>query len=292
MDISMFFRNFPAFMRDELSSFGFTDVLDIFVLSLLFLGIYQFLHDRRAANLLVGLVVLLAIWVIVAFLEMSATAYLLDHVFSVGFLALIVIFRDEIRTVLEKVGDRPWRGIRRLGDDKSADETEAMISAICDAVGDMRKPDPKTGESTGALIVLERTTKLGDIAESGTVLDAVPSATAFQAIFYKGAPMHDGAVLVRGNRIAAAGCMLPITLDTSISQELGSRHRAALGMSDVSDAIIVVLSEETGTISLAYDGVMIRDLSIKGLQIALTERLVHKKERAEEKKETKKTNDR
>ena len=286
MDISMFFRNFPVFIKDELSSFGFTDVLDIFVLSLLFLGIYQFLHDRRAANLLVGLVVLLVVWVIVAFLEMSATEYLLDHVFSVGFLALIVIFRDEIRTVLEKVGDRPWRGIRRLGDDKSADETMAMISAICEAVGDMCKPDIKTGESTGALIVLERTTKLGDVVESGTVLDAVPSATAFQAIFYKGAPMHDGAVIIRNNRIAAAGCMLPIALDNTISQELGSRHRAALGMSDVSDAVIVVVSEETGTISLACDGVMIRKLSIKGLQIALAERLVHKKDRAEEKKKT------
>lgn len=283
MDISLFFRNFPAFIKEAFSSFGFADLLDIFVLSLLFFGIYRFLHDRRAANLLVGLVVLLFIWVIVAFLGMTATEYLLDHVFSVGFLALIVIFRDEIRTVLEKVGDRPWRGLRRLGDDRSADETYAMISAICDAVGDMRKPDPKTGESTGALIVLERTTKLGDIVESGTILDAAPSAIAFQAIFYKGAPMHDGAVIIRNNRIAAAGCMLPIMLDNNISQELGSRHRAALGMSDASDAIIVVLSEETGTISLAYDGVMIRDLSIKGLQIALSERLIHKRDRVPEK---------
>ena len=281
MNISLFFQNFPVFIKEALSSFGFADVLDILVLSLLFYGIYRFLHDRRAANLLVGLLVLLLAWVIVAFLEMSATTFLLSRVFSVGFLALIVIFRDEVRTVLEKVGDRPWRGLRRLGDDKSAAETYAMISALCDAVGDMRKPDPKTGESTGALIVLERTTKLGDIVESGTMLDALPSAVAFQAIFYKGAPMHDGAVVVRNNRIAAAGCMLPIMLDNNISQELGSRHRAALGMSDASDAIIVVLSEETGTISLAYDGVMIRDLSIKGLQIALAERLIHKKDRAE-----------
>ncbi len=288
MDIITFFRNFPEFIRDTFSShYIFTALLDILLLSVLFFAIYQFLHDRRAANLLVGLVVLLVVWFAVSLLNMTATAYLLDHVFSVGIIALIVIFRDEIRTVLEKVGDRPWRGIRRFGDDKSADETAAMISAICDAIGDMRKPDPKTGESTGALIVLERTTKLGDVAESGTILDATPSATALQAIFYKGAPMHDGAVLIRNNRIAAAGCMLPISLDPTISQEVGSRHRAALGMSDVSDAVIVVLSEETGTISLACDGVMTREFSIQGLQLTLTERMMRSRPRAEERNKNK-----
>lgn len=281
MNIKSFFDNFFPFFREEMSSFGFTDLLDILILSVLFLGIYQFLHDRRAANLLAGLVVLFVIWLVVSFLEMDATVYLLDHVFDVGFIAMIVIFRDEIRTVLEKVGDRPWRSLRRLGDDKSVEETYAMISAVCDAAGDMRRVDSKTGESTGALIVLERTTKLGDIAASGTPLDAVPSATALQAIFYKGAPMHDGAVIIRENRIAAAGCMLPITSDTSISQDLGSRHRAALGMSEVSDAVIVVVSEETGMVSIACDGIMTRGYSIRGLQMVLTEKLVRKKDRME-----------
>ena len=281
MSIKLFFENFFPFLQEELSTFGFTQILDILILSALFLGIYQFLHDRRAANLLAGLIVLFIIWMVVSFLEMDATVYLLDRVFDVGFIALIVIFRDEIRTVLEKVGDRPWRGLRRLGDDKAVEETYAMISAVCDAVGDMRKVDPKTGESTGALIVLERTTKLGDIAASGTILDATPSATALQSIFYKGAPMHDGAVVLRNNRIAAAGCMLPITTDTTISQDLGSRHRAALGMSEVSDAVIVVVSEETGTVSIACDGIMTRGYSIHGLQMVLTEKLIRKKDRTD-----------
>ena len=286
MNIKVFFENFLPFLKEELSSFNFTSLLDILILSVLFLGIYQFLHDRRAANLLAGLVVLFVVWGAVTLLEMDATAYILDRVFDVGIIALIVIFRDEIRTVLEKVGDRPWRGLRRLGDDKSLEETYALISAVCDAVGDMRKVDPKTGESTGALIVLERTTKLGDIAASGTVLDATPSATALQAIFYKGAPMHDGAVIIRDNRIAAAGCMLPITTDTTISQDLGSRHRAALGMSEVSDAVIVVVSEETGTVSVACDGILTREYSIRGLQMVLTEKLVRKRDRMEENGET------
>ena len=285
MNIKVFFESFFPFLKEELSSFNFTSLLDILILSVLFLGIYQFLHDRRAANLLAGLVVLFLVWGVVTLLEMDATAYILDRVFDVGIIALIVIFRDEIRTVLEKVGDRPWRGLRRLGDDKSLEETYTLISAVCDAVGDMRKVDPKTGESTGALIVLERTTKLGDIAASGTVLDATPSATALQAIFYKGAPMHDGAVIIRDNRIAAAGCMLPITTDTTISQDLGSRHRAALGMSEVSDAVIVVVSEETGTVSVACDGILTREYSIRGLQMVLTEKLMRKRDRAEERRE-------
>lgn len=282
MNIKVFFENFLPFLKEELSSFNFTSLLDILILSVLFLGIYQFLHDRRAANLLAGLVVLFVVWGVVTLLEMDATAYILDRVFDVGIIALIVIFRDEIRTVLEKVGDRPWRGLRRLGDDKSAEETFALISAVCDAVGDMRKVDPKTGESTGALIVLERTTKLGDIAATGTILDAAPSATALQALFYKGAPMHDGAVIIRNNRIASAGCMLPNTTDTSISQDLGARHRAALGMSEVSDAVIVVVSEETGTVSIACDGIMTREYSIRGLKMVLTEKLLRKRDRIEE----------
>ena len=279
-----FFENFLPSVKDAFSTFefNFTCILDILLLSAIFYGIYKFLHDRRAANLLAGLLVLLFVWVIVSFLEMTATAYLIDRIFDVGILALIVIFREEIRTVLEKIGDRPWRGLRRLGDDKSVDETYALISAVCDAAGDMRKVDPKTKSSTGALIVIERTTKLGDIAATGTLLDTIPSATSIQALFYKGAPMHDGAVIIRNNRIAAAGCMLPNTTDTSISQELGARHRAALGMSEVSDAVIVVVSEETGTISIACDSVMTREYSIQGLKLALTEKLVRKRDRKDE----------
>lgn len=281
MDIKAFFETCFRFAGEQFSKFGFTDLLDILILSVFFFGIYHFLRDRRAANLLSGVFVLFILWAVVSILDMNATAFLLEKIFDVGLIALIVIFRDEIRTGLEKVGDRPWRGIRSLGDNKDAEATYQLINAICVAVGDMRKPDPKTKESTGALIVIERTTKLGDIVESGVPLDALPTATAFQALFYKGAPMHDGAVVVRNCRIAAAGCMLPLTSDTSIEKELGSRHRAALGMSEVSDAIIVVVSEETGTVSLACDGDMTREYSIHGLQRVLVEKLIRKKDRVE-----------
>ena len=285
MGIRQFFAGFLPFFTEEMSEFGFTDLLDILLLSFLFFGLYQFLHDRRAANLLVGVVVLFVAWIIVSLLQMDATVYLLDRVFDVSVIAIIIIFRDEVRTVLEKVGDRPWRGLRHLGDNRSTEETHAMIGAICDAVGEMRRIDPKTGESTGALIVIERTTKLGDIIAAGTLIDAIPSASMLTAIFYKGASMHDGAVVIRNNRIAAASCMLPNTTDTGIERDLGTRHRAAIGMSEVSDAVVIVVSEETGTISIACDGEMSRGYSIRGLQMALEQKLIRKKKnRTEQKK--------
>lgn len=264
--------------KQSLLTISFTDILDILLLSVIFLGIYQFLHDRRAANLASGIIVLVVGWVIARLLSMHAISFLLRAVFDVGVIAIIVIFQAEIRTALEKVGDRPWRGLRNLGESKDLESTLSLIDSICDAAAIMSKRDPDSGEYTGALIVVERTTKLGDILSSGVELDAKPSATAFHGIFYKGAPMHDGAVVVRNRRIAAAGCMLPLTGDTDIDQELGSRHRAALGMSESSDAVIVVVSEETGTISVACDGTLTREYSLMGLRNVLKDKLIGKRD--------------
>jgi len=264
--------------KESFQNIRFTDVLDILILSAIFLGIYQFLHDRRASNLASGIIVLFIGWVVAEAFDMNAISFLLKSIFNVGVIAIIVIFQAEIRTALEKVGDRPWRGLRTLGEPKDLENTLSMIDAICEAAGIMSKRDPDSGEYTGALIVIERTTKLGDILESGVELDAKPSATAFHGIFYKGAPMHDGAVVVRNRRIAAAGCMLPLTNDIGIDQELGSRHRAALGMSEASDAVIVVVSEETGTISVACDGTLTREYSLMGLHNVLKDKLIGKRD--------------
>ena len=275
-----FFVELFSFMAKRLSTFAFTDLLDILVLSVVFFGVYHFLRDRRASNLFSGILVLLIAWALANALEMHALAFLLRAIFGVGILAIIVIFQPEIRTALEKVGDRPWRGLKSLGENKDVDAVELMIDAVCSACGFFSKPDPNTKEYTGALIVIERTTKLGDILESGVKLDAELSATLFQSIFYKGAPMHDGAAVIRDGRLAAAACMLPLTTDPEIRQDLGSRHRAAIGMSVVSDAVIVVVSEETGTVSLAYNGGLTREYSIGGLQKALEEKLIgHRRDR-------------
>ncbi len=254
------------------------DVLDIILLSLIFFGVYSFLRDRRASNLLAGILVLVLCFGITLLLGMRAISFLLRQIFGVGIVALVVIFQSEIRTALEKLGDRPWRGLRTLGESKDLEGTLSLIDAICDAVDNMSKRDPKTGEYMGALIVIERTTKLGDIIDNGVVLDAQPSSTAFQGIFYKGAPMHDGAVIIRGGRIAAAGCVLPLTNDNDIDQELGLRHRAALGMSETSDAVIIVVSEQTGTISVACDGTLTREYSLMGLRNVLKDKLIGRRD--------------
>ena len=275
-----FFTEMLACVGESFSAFKFTDFLDILVLSVVFFGIYHFLRDRRASNLFSGILVLLIAWALSKALDMHALAFLLRAVFSVGLLAIIVIFQPEIRTALEKVGDRPWRSLRSLGENKDLDGIALMIESICSACSFFSKPDPNTREYTGALIVIERTTKLGDILESGVKLDAELSATLFHSIFYKGAPMHDGAAVIRDGRLAAAACMLPLTTDPEIGQDLGSRHRAAIGMSEVSDAVIVVVSEETGTVSMAYNGGLTREYSISGLQKALEEKLIgHRRER-------------
>ena len=272
------FDSFFAVARQSFIDIGPADFFDIILLSLIFFGVYSFLRDRRASNLLSGIVVLLAIYAGAYFLNMHAITYLLRSIFSVGALALVIIFQAEIRTALEKVGDRPWRGLRTLGESKDLEGTLSLIDAICDAVENMSRPDPKTGEYMGALIVIERTTKLGDIINIGVELDAKPSSTIFQGIFYKGAPMHDGAVIIRNRRIAAAGCVLPLTSDNDIDQELGLRHRAALGMSEASDAIIIVVSEQTGTISVASDGTLTREYSLMGLRNVLKDKLIGRRD--------------
>ncbi len=275
MDMQAVTRFFD-FAKSCFANIGFFDILDILLLSVIFFGIYLFLRDRRAANLASGILVLVLAWVITTLLGMNAISFLLRSVFSVGVIAVIVIFQSEIRTALEKVGDRPFRSLRSLGESKDIEGTITLIDAVCEACAIFSKRDKDTGEYLGALIVIERTTKLGDFLVRGVELDAKPSASAFHGIFYKGAPMHDGAVVVRNRRIAAAGCMLPLTNDTDISQELGSRHRAALGMSEVSDAVIVVVSEETGCISVACDGTLTREYSLIGLKNVLREKLLGK----------------
>ena len=262
----------------------FIDILDILILSVIFFCAYLFLHDRRAANLASGILVLVIAFFLVTIFNMNATAFLLRSFFSVGVIAVVVLFQSEIRAALEKVGDHPFRGLRALGESKDIEATRRMINAVVEAAAICRKPDRSTGEYLGALIVIERTTRLGEFLERGVELDALPSSSFIHSIFYKGAPMHDGALVIRKNRVAAAGCMLPLATDAEIDQDLGSRHRAAIGMSEVSDAVIVVVSEETGIISVACDGTLTREYSLMGLKNVLTEKLLGKYKRIAEDK--------
>jgi diadenylate cyclase len=172
----------------------------------------------------------------------------LKNFFQVGLLALVVLFQPELRAALEKVGSEPLRGLKSIGGERDMAAVTKAIDEICDAASEMSRT------RTGALLVIERTTRLGDIVKSGVQVDASINSYLIKNIFFNKAPLHDGAVIIRNLRICAAGCFLPLTTREDIDPNLGTRHRAAIGMSEVSDAIVIVVSEETGRISVAIDG--------------------------------------
>ena len=240
-------------------SLSFFDVLDILILTFLVYYLVKLIRETRAMQLLKGFFFLLVMIVLVRIFELKAMGFLIDNFLQVGIIAVIIVFQPELRRILEKVG-RTRVTTFALSNDKAAGGDSARdraINGIADAC--WRLHDSKTG----ALIVIERETKLGEIIEKETtsVINAECEPELFCNLFYNKAPLHDGAVIIRDNRIYAAGCFLPNTQkDQYLSTDLGSRHRAALGMSENSDALVIVVSEENGTISIAKDGQLTRDL--------------------------------
>ncbi len=246
--ILAYLKTFFSHIGTQITSMTFVDVIDIAVLSVLLFFVYRFVRERRAGKLALGLGLLVVLYAVAALLEMHAISFLLDNFFQVGLIALMVLFQPELRTALEKVGGEPIRSLKNFAEPKEIAEHTKVIENICIAAGDMSR------DRTGALIVLERSTKLGDIAKTGVAIDAIVTQNLLKNIFFNKASLHDGAVIISEYRIAAAGCFLPLTQNQQLNKDKGTRHRAAVGMSEVSDAIVVVVSEETGEISLAIDG--------------------------------------
>lgn len=254
-----------------MSSFGITDIIDILVVAFLIYKLIQLVRQTRAKQLVGGIVALVLAWMVAEFLEMTTLSVLLKAIINSGFIALVVIFQPEIRNVLEHVSLTSFSRFNR----KIHSEYEAVdicIDSVCRACGEMSK------NKTGALIVFERETKLGDIIKTGTVVDAQANAEVICNVFYPKAPLHDGAMIIRDARVYAAGCILPLTQNTNISKELGTRHRASLGMSENSDAIVVVVSEESGVISVARDGSLKRGLTASELLDYLKSALIVEEE--------------
>ncbi|MCH5206685.1 MAG: diadenylate cyclase CdaA [Oscillospiraceae bacterium] len=250
---------FQNFLR-IIQSINFFDVLDILILTFLVYYLIKLMRETRAMQLLKGIFFLLIMFVLVQIFKLKAMSFLIDNFLQVGIIAIIIVFQPELRRILEKVG-RTRVSTFALSNDKytsGASARDRAINGIADACA--RLHDSKTG----ALIVIERETKLGDIIEKETtsIINAECEPELFCNIFYNKAPLHDGAVIIRDNRIYAAGCFLPNTQkDQYLTSDLGSRHRAAVGMSENSDALVIVVSEENGTISIAKDGQLTRDLS-------------------------------
>jgi len=275
-----------AFFKEYITHMSIRDYVDIAIVSLFFFLAYIFIRDKRAGKLAGGVVMLMLIRVISQQMELPTTYFIMRNIFEVGIIALVIIFQPELRSALEVMGSEPLKGLRMIGE-RGNPSVSRSVDAICTACCNMSK------EKTGALIVIERNTKLGEYIKSGTVVDAECSSYLLENIFFKNAPLHDGAVIMREGRIYAAGCYLPAAPADHVNKDLGTRHRAAVGMSEVSDAVVIVVSEQTGTISVAYGGHLKRRYDYALLNRALTSILVEhdgegKKQKTKKEKKVKK----
>ena len=251
-----FFNNIK-FLIEE---FRFIDILDILLVSIIIYYIVKFIRERRASKLATGVVIVLAVLIVSLVLEMRAMSFLLSNVVQIGLIALVILFQPELRAALEKVGSSSFKTFKNtISKEKGIAESD-NIANICQAVSELAR------EYTGALIIIERNTPLGDIIKTGTVINADICVEMLKNIFFNKAPMHDGAVVIHNNRIFAAGCFLPMSKNDDIIKDLGTRHRSAIGMSEESDAVVIVVSEETGTISIALNGELRRNYDYNSLK--------------------------
>ena len=256
-----FFRDVVAM----LPTINFMDIVDILLVALLLYGAFQMIRSTGAARIAKGIGLILLLYVLTQALNMYLMNYLLETVLEIGIIALIIMFQPELRRLLEKLGGRSMRQLLNLKEEEK--DMERVISQTVHACEILSR------ERTGALIVIERNDTLMEYQKNGTEIDARVSSELLRNLFFTKAALHDGAVLLRNERVAAAGCVLPLTQNRNISSDLGTRHRAAIGISEVTDSVVVVVSEETGTISVAMDGMLKRHLAPQTLKKLLRKEL-------------------
>ena len=261
------FSNALSYIR----TIGVADVVDILVVAYLIYKLIEIARRTNSLNLAKGILLFIAaLWVAEIF-ELTMISFLLRRATELGLLVLVILFQPELRHVLEKLGSR-----LSSRNSETSTEMETAINQAVQACSDM------SDSRTGALVIFERNIKLNDIIATGTVLDADLSSELLKNIFFVKAPLHDGAVVVRDGRITAAGCVLPLTSSPNISKDLGMRHRAGIGMSERSDAVVVIVSEETGAISCAIDGTLKRHLKPQALERILRKELMLQRKEEEE----------
>ncbi len=225
-------------------------VMDILVVSFIFYKIYKLMQETRAEQLLKGLVLVLILLPISYILKLDMLNFIINKTLTIGVLSVVIIFQPEIRRALEHLGRSAFEDIHNM---PSGENRAEIVDEIVAAVENL------AATKTGALIVIEQATGLGEVLGSGTIIDAKVSSALLENIFVVNTPLHDGATIIRKDRIHASGCVLPLTTNNSINKKLGTRHRAAMGLSENSDALIIVVSEETGVISLAVNGKLTRN---------------------------------
>lgn len=263
--IISFFRDYVAWLT--IPEFTITDALEILIIAFAFYHIILWIKDTRAWVLLKGMIILGIIFLMALVLEMNVVLWVFQNAMVVGIVAMIVIFQPELRNALEQLGRKNILSSLPFENQKSRNEryTEESIKGIIKAVYDMAKV------KTGALIVVERNIQCREHERTGIPVDAEISSQLLVNIFEHNTPLHDGAVIIRDNRIVAATCYLPLSNNLLVSKELGTRHRAGLGISEISDSLTIIVSEETGYVSLAYDGKLYRKIDADTLQIRLQE---------------------
>ena len=262
----------PSFfevLKSIFANFQPTDAIDIIILTLFFGFAVKFLKSRKAGALVIGIVICLAVFILASVFDLSGVKFLLSGIFQIGALAIIILFQPELRELLERLGSGSLKGIANLGDKGHKNSAQyKAVESICNAVQIL------SVEKTGALIVIERTTQLDDIINTGTILNAEISDSLIRNIFVNRAPLHDGAIIINDGKIAAASCILPLPRRVYVDADLGTRHRAAIGLSEISDALIVVVSEETGIISVAKECELLRNFTPEALRKFLRKEII------------------
>lgn len=262
----------PDKIWSVISTISIINIIDILILTYIIYHAIKLIRETRALQLVKGVGFMVVIYIIAAVTGLQAIRYLLKNLFQWGVLAVVILFQPELRRIIEKIGRT---NISKLSFMPSADSGtlneiwSPAIESIAEAAANL------SSTCTGALIICERKTRLGEQIDTGTILNCTPSAAIFGNIFYPNTPLHDGAVIMRDGKILAAGCFLPKPQkEELIAKQLGSRHRAAIGMSENSDSVVIVVSEETGTISVAENGELTRGYSKESLIKLLRERLI------------------
>lgn len=272
--------NIWQILLDAARGFTIKDAIDVAIVTLLIYGLIKLVRETRAGQLVKGLILFVLILVVSSILQLQMINTIMTYFIQFAFIAILIVFQPEIRKALEQmgrsnVGKSLVNAVGPKDDETSKKQARKAINSVVDAVGILQQL------KMGALIVFERKTKLGDIVETGTVLNADPSGQLISNIFFNKAPLHDGAMVVRDGKVLAAGCILPLTKNDTLNASLGTRHRAALGMSEESDAVIVVVSEETAQISVAVNGTLARNFNRDTLRGVLDSYLLPAEEKAE-----------
>ncbi|WP_250455199.1 diadenylate cyclase CdaA [Clostridium tertium] len=253
-------------ITNTLKNISIFAVLDILVVAYIFYKGYILIKETRAEQLLKGIILMVALIPISYVLKLEMLNFILNKTLTIGLLSIVIIFQPEIRRALEHIGRSAFEEIHNIQDEEKRNIT---VSEIITAVENLAET------KTGALIVIEQATRLGEILNSGTILDAKVTSNLLENIFVVNTPLHDGATIIRKDRILASGCVLPLTNNNTINKKLGTRHRAAIGVSEVSDSIVLVVSEETGVVSLAINGILTRNYDREKLRVILLKMMQH-----------------